>query len=109
LSHCFNSFNNLQGTLPDTLMLRVAYDFQANGRFVRIADTGEATDLAGPRFPVQFPGIAELTNREVRINVHFHKLHQWRNYECWLGPLKKALGDARVRYREFEETDSRGL
>ena len=27
-------------------------------------------------------------------------LDQWRSYEPWLGPLKDALGDALVRYRD---------
>jgi hypothetical protein len=49
------------------------------------------------------------SSEQVRQPILREALHQWRDYECWLGPLKEALGDALVRHREFAETDSRGL
>ena len=40
------------------------------------------------------------SSEQVRRPIFRHGLDQWRNYEPWLGPLKDALGDALVRYRE---------
>ena len=39
-------------------------------------------------------------SEQVRQPIIREGLDQWRNYEPWLGPLKDALGDARVRYRQ---------
>ena len=38
--------------------------------------------------------------QQVRQPIYREGLEQWRNYESWLGPLRDALGDALVRYRE---------
>ena len=40
------------------------------------------------------------SSEQVRKPIFREGLNQWRNYEPWLGPLKDALGDALVRYRE---------
>jgi tetratricopeptide (TPR) repeat protein len=40
------------------------------------------------------------SSEQVRQPIFSEGLHQWRNYEPWLGPLKDALGDAVIRYRE---------
>jgi tetratricopeptide (TPR) repeat protein len=40
------------------------------------------------------------SSEQVRQPIFRDGLVQWRNYEPWLGPLKDALGDARIRYRE---------
>jgi len=36
----------------------------------------------------------------VRRPLNREGLDQWKNFEPWLGPLRSALGDALVRYRE---------
>jgi hypothetical protein len=37
---------------------------------------------------------------QVRQPIFRDGLQQWRNYEPWLGGLKRSLGDVLVRYRE---------
>ena len=39
------------------------------------------------------------SSEQVRRPIFRDGLDQWKTYEPWLGPLKTALGDARVRYR----------
>ena len=38
--------------------------------------------------------------QQVRQPIYREGLEQWRHYEMWLEPLRAALGDALVRYRE---------
>jgi len=45
--------------------------------------------------------------QQVRQPIYREGLEQWRHYEAWLGPLREALGDALVRYREPSVTASR--
>ncbi|MGA8271339.1 MAG: sulfotransferase [Candidatus Sulfotelmatobacter sp.] len=45
-------------------------------------------------------GICTASSEQVRQPIFREGLLQWRNYEPWLGPLKDALGDALIRYRE---------
>lgn len=40
------------------------------------------------------------SSEQVRRPIFRDGLAQWRNYEPWLGPLRNALGDAVIRYRE---------
>jgi tetratricopeptide (TPR) repeat protein len=40
------------------------------------------------------------SSEQVRQPIFRDGLFQWRNYELWLDPLRDALGDALVRYRE---------
>src|SRR5882724_1095754 len=40
------------------------------------------------------------SSEQVRQPIFRTGLSQWRHYEPWLGPLKEALGDALLRYRE---------
>jgi len=40
------------------------------------------------------------SSEQVRQPIFRDGLHQWRNFEPWLGPLKDSLGDALIRYRE---------
>jgi tetratricopeptide (TPR) repeat protein len=40
------------------------------------------------------------SSEQVRQPIFSEGLHQWRNYEPWLGPLKDALGDAVIHYHE---------
>ena len=40
------------------------------------------------------------SSEQVRQPIFRDGLDQWRKYEAWLEPLKEALGDALVRYRD---------
>ena len=40
------------------------------------------------------------SSEQVRQPIVREGLFEWRNYEPWLGPLKDALADAVIRYRE---------
>jgi tetratricopeptide (TPR) repeat protein len=40
------------------------------------------------------------SSEQVRQPIFREALNQWKNYDRWLGPLKDALGDALMRYRE---------
>ena len=40
------------------------------------------------------------SSEQVRQPIYRSGLAQWRHYEPWLAPLRHALGDALVRYRE---------
>ncbi len=44
--------------------------------------------------------VSTASSEQVRQPISRSGLSQWRHYEPWLDPLKDALGDARVRYRE---------
>jgi tetratricopeptide (TPR) repeat protein len=44
--------------------------------------------------------VTTASSEQVRQPVFREGLSQWRNFERWLAPLKEALGDALVRYRE---------
>jgi tetratricopeptide (TPR) repeat protein len=44
--------------------------------------------------------VSTASSEQVRQPIFHEGLFQWRNYEAWLGPLKDALGDALIRYRE---------
>jgi len=44
--------------------------------------------------------VRTASSEQVRQPIFREALSQWRNYEPWLGPLKDALGDALIRYRE---------
>ena len=44
--------------------------------------------------------VRTASSEQVRQPIFRESLEQWKNYEPWLGPLKEALGDARVRYRD---------
>jgi hypothetical protein len=37
---------------------------------------------------------------QVRLPIYREGLEQWRHFEPWLEPLREALGDALIRYRE---------
>jgi hypothetical protein len=44
--------------------------------------------------------VRTASSEQVRQPIYRESLEQWKNYEPWLGPLKEALGDALVRYRD---------
>jgi tetratricopeptide (TPR) repeat protein len=44
--------------------------------------------------------IRTASSEQVRQPIFREGLDQWKNYEPWLGPLRDALGDALLRYRD---------
>jgi tetratricopeptide (TPR) repeat protein len=44
--------------------------------------------------------VRTASSEQVRRPIFRESLEQWKHYEPWLGPLRDALGDALVRYRE---------
>ncbi len=44
--------------------------------------------------------IRTASSEQVRQPIFREGLDQWRNYEPWLAPLREALGDAIIRYRD---------
>jgi tetratricopeptide (TPR) repeat protein len=44
--------------------------------------------------------IRTASSEQVRQPIFREGLDQWRHFEPWLGPLRDALGDAPLRYRE---------
>jgi tetratricopeptide (TPR) repeat protein len=44
--------------------------------------------------------VRTASSEQVRQAIYREGLDQWRHFEPWLGPLKRALGDALSRYRE---------
>jgi tetratricopeptide (TPR) repeat protein len=44
--------------------------------------------------------VRTASSEQVRQPLFRDGLDQWRHYEPWLGPLRNALGDALLRYRE---------
>jgi tetratricopeptide (TPR) repeat protein len=44
--------------------------------------------------------VRTASSEQVRQPIFREGLDQWKHYERWLGPLKDALGDALVRYRQ---------
>jgi tetratricopeptide (TPR) repeat protein len=44
--------------------------------------------------------IRTASSEQVRQPIFREGLEQWRNYEPWLAPLRDALGDALIRYRD---------
>jgi hypothetical protein len=44
--------------------------------------------------------VRTASSEQVRQPIYREGLDQWRNFEPWLAPLKNALGDALVRYRD---------
>jgi len=44
--------------------------------------------------------VRTASSEQVRQPIFREGLDQWKHYEPWLGPLKEALGDALIRYRQ---------
>jgi hypothetical protein len=44
--------------------------------------------------------IRTASSEQVRRPIFREGLDQWKNYEPWLDPLKEALGEALMRYRD---------
>jgi hypothetical protein len=43
--------------------------------------------------------VRSASSEQVRQPISSEGVHQWRNYEPWLGPLREALGEALTTYR----------
>ena len=93
------------------------WDTVLPGRILRVCYEDVVADLEGSvRRMLEFCGVPfesacvefyktkrnvfTASSEQVRQPLFQEGLTQWRNYESWLGPLKEALGDALVLYRE---------
>jgi len=84
--------------------LRVWYedlveDFEGNVRHI-LEFCGLEFESACIEFHKTERSIRTPSSEQVRQPIFREGLYQWRNYELWLGPLKGALGDALIRYRD---------
>jgi len=87
------------------------------GRILRVFHEDVVDDLEGNvRRMLDFCGLAfepgcidfhktersvrTASSEQVRQPIFREGLDQWKHYESWLAPLKDALGDAQVRYRQ---------
>jgi predicted Zn-dependent protease len=77
----------------------VVDDLEGNVR--RLLDfCGLGFEPACVEFHKTVRAVRTASSEQVRMPIFRDGLEQWKNYEPWLGPLKDALGDALVRYRE---------
>ncbi|HUN76411.1 MAG TPA: sulfotransferase [Steroidobacteraceae bacterium] len=53
--------------------------------------------------------VRTASSEQVRQALYREGLDQWRNFEPWLQPLKDALGDALVRYRDSQSQPQRSV
>ncbi len=44
--------------------------------------------------------VRTASSEQVRLPIYREGLDHWKNFDPWLGPLKEALGDAPIRYRD---------
>jgi len=85
-------------------VLRVSYedlveDLEGNVRRI-LKFCGLEFEAACIQFQKTERGVGTASSEQVRQPLFRDGLLQWRNYEPWLGPLKDALGDAQIRYRD---------
>jgi hypothetical protein len=85
-------------------ILRVSYeglveDFDTRLRQI-LAHCGLAFDPACLTFHRSQRAINTPSSEQVRRPLFREGLSQWRRYEPWLDPLREALGDAIVQYRD---------
>ena len=93
------------------------WDAVLPGRVLRVHYEDVVADLEGSvRRVLQFCGlpfeaqcvsfhenkrsVRTASSEQVRQAINREGLEQWKHFEPWLGPLRDALGDAAVRYRE---------
>ena len=99
------------------LELMAHWDRVLPGRVLRVQYEDVVTDLEGnvrrllefcglefepacQRFHQTRRGIGTPSSEQVRQPIFRSGLDHWRHYEPWLDPLKIALGDAVIRYRD---------
>jgi len=90
--------------LPPGRILRVLHeevveDLEGSVRRI-LAHCGLEFEPACIEFHKTRRSIRTASSEQVRQPIYREGLDQWRNFEPWLGPLKDALGDALVRYRD---------
>jgi tetratricopeptide (TPR) repeat protein len=91
------------GVLPGRV-LRVQYedvvaDLEGNVR--RLLDyCGLEFEPACVEFYRTERSVRTASSEQVRQPIYREALEQWRHFEPWLGPLREALGDAVMRYRD---------
>jgi hypothetical protein len=51
--------------------------------------------------------VRTASSEQVRQGINRTGLDQWKHFEPWLGPLREALGDALIRYRDGRQHGSR--
>lgn len=85
-------------------VLRVCYEDLVDdlaGNVHRILDFCELElELACMEFYKSERNVNSASSEQVRKPIFRDGLLHWRNYEQWLHPLKEALGEALIRYRE---------
>jgi tetratricopeptide (TPR) repeat protein len=94
----------------DYIELMAHFDAVLPGRVHRVSYESLVTDLPGEvrrllkycslpfepqclRFHETRRAVQSASSEQVRQPLYADALDQWRNYEPWLGPLKKALGE----------------
>ena len=78
---------------------QVVDDLEGNVRRI-LGFCGLEFELGCVEFHKTARSIRTASSEQVRRPIFREGLDQWKNYEPWLGPLKDALGDALVRYRD---------
>ena len=77
----------------------VVADLEGNVR--RMLDyCGLAFEPACVEFHKTRRSVRTPSSEQVRQPIFRDGLDQWKKFEAWLGPLKSALGDAALRYRD---------
>ncbi len=85
-------------------VLRVQYEdvvADLEGSVRRLLDyCGLAFEPACVEFYRTERSVRTASSEQVRQPIYREALEQWRHYEPWLAPLREALGDALMRYRD---------
>ncbi|HTL91920.1 MAG TPA: sulfotransferase, partial [Steroidobacteraceae bacterium] len=107
IARYYRSYLELMGHWDAVLpgrVLRVQYedvvaDLEGNVR--RLLDyCGLEFEPACVEFYRTERSVRTASSEQVRQPIYREALEQWRHYEPWLGPLREALGDALMRYRD---------
>jgi hypothetical protein len=77
----------------------VVQDLEGNVRRV-LEFCGLEFEVACVEFHRTERSVRTASSEQVRRPIYREGLEQWRHYERWLEPLREALGDALVRYRQ---------
>jgi tetratricopeptide (TPR) repeat protein len=107
ISHYYRTYLELMrhwdAVLPGRI-LRVWYEDVVEdlvGNVERILEfCGLAFEPACVQFYKTKRAVRTASSEQVRQPLFRHALFQWNNYAQWLGPLRDALGDSLIRYRE---------
>jgi tetratricopeptide (TPR) repeat protein len=111
------SFDDIARYYRTYLQLIEHWDRVLPGKILRVEHESVVDDLEGSvRRILDFCGlefepacvefhkttrsIRTASSEQVRQPIFREGLEQWKNYQPWLGPLRDALGDALLRYRD---------